>query len=99
MRSSASHNHAPSFLASQHEHQPSPPIEPEYLRPEDAARFLSISTKQLENWRRSGKGGPLFHKRSRRLVLYRVSDLRAWMAECRVSSTAQGHALTEGGAR
>src|SRR4051794_28773290 len=77
--------------------QQSDEIRAEYLRPKEAADFLSISAKQLENWRRAGKGGPQFSKKGRRLILYRVSDLRAWLAESVVTSTAQGHALAKGG--
>ena len=69
----------------------------EFLSPADAARYLSVSAKQLENWRRAGNGGPPFHKFSRRLVRYRRSELLAWADEHRRNSTAEAHAAEGGG--
>jgi hypothetical protein len=68
------------------------PTTAEFLTPKEAARFLSVSRKQLETWRRTGTG-PAFSKLGRRIVRYSVIDLRSWAERCRVTNTAQGHAL------
>jgi hypothetical protein len=47
------------------------------LTPDDAAAYLGIATKTLENWRstRDRKIGPAFIRISHRCVRYRESDL------------------------
>jgi hypothetical protein len=68
----------------------------EYLTSRQASALLSVSVKQLENWRRAGTGGPPFHKLGK-LVRYSIADVRTWAANRRVHSVAQGNALAEGG--
>lgn len=52
----------------------------EVLRTPEAARFVGLSPSTLEKLRRTG-GGPKFIKLARRVVVYRVEDLRAWLTE------------------
>lgn len=50
------------------------------LDPAEAADFLVvISRRTLDNWRSQGRG-PRYVRVGRRIV-YRLSDLREWMAE------------------
>lgn len=58
------------------------------LTPAEAARYLSISEKQLERFRRDG-GGPRYAKPTRKLVRYPIGELDAWIAEHLVSNTAE----------
>ena len=53
----------------------------EWLTPEDAARYLSLTPKGLEDYRRPEKrsDGPPFYRVNHRIVRYRRSDLDAWM--------------------
>ena len=53
----------------------------------EAARFLRVSTRTLERWRVAGNG-PRFCKAGRR-VLYRLTDLQAWLEACTFQSTAE----------
>ncbi|ATI12611.1 AlpA family transcriptional regulator [Acetobacter pomorum] len=52
-----------------------------------AAKFLSLSCRTLQNMRRDG-GGPAFVKISERRVGYTLSALREWVASRSVRSTA-----------
>ncbi len=63
-----------------------------YLSTHEAARFLSVSAKDLERMRREGRG-PRFAKLSRKMVRYSIDDLRAWVALHFVNNTAEGRAL------
>ncbi len=58
-----------------------------YLSPIEAARYLSISVKQLEHLRRRG-GGPRFCKVGR-LCRYPVPELDHWMHDHLVGATCQ----------
>lgn len=52
----------------------------------EAADLLALSAKTLRNWRLSGYGPP--HLKIGRLVRYRLSDLKAWLATCERASTS-----------
>ena len=59
----------------------------------EAADLLRLSIKTLRNWRLCGHGPP--HLKVGRLVRYRLSDLKAWLATCERASTSDrggGHA-------
>jgi hypothetical protein len=49
-----------------------------YLRPEEAARLLRISTKHLQYLRSQGRGAR-FKKLSHKVVLYCITDIRRWV--------------------
>jgi predicted DNA-binding transcriptional regulator AlpA len=51
-----------------------------------AADLLTLSVKTLRNWRLLGYGPP--HAKVGRLVRYRQSDLKAWLAICQRTSTS-----------
>jgi predicted DNA-binding transcriptional regulator AlpA len=44
----------------------------------EAAQFLNVSHRSLQNWRVRG-GGPRYVKIGGRIVRYRRSDLAAWI--------------------
>jgi predicted DNA-binding transcriptional regulator AlpA len=46
----------------------------------EASDLLTVSVPVMERWRRAGTG-PRFIRLSVRRVGYRLSDLRAWIAE------------------
>jgi hypothetical protein len=52
----------------------------------DAALFLNLSVRTLQNWRVSGRG-PCFVKIGRR-VQYRLADLEEYVATCIRRSTS-----------
>ncbi|MBL4544230.1 MAG: helix-turn-helix domain-containing protein [Rhodobacteraceae bacterium] len=56
---------------------------PEYLNTTHAAAFLGLTPAGMETMRKEGRG-PAFTRASSKLVRYRVSDLRDWMAQHRV---------------
>ncbi|MBI1384726.1 MAG: helix-turn-helix domain-containing protein [Rhizobiales bacterium] len=65
-----------------------------YLTTKEAAALLRYSPRSLEQLRITG-GGPPFCKLGdgpRARVLYRLSDLRAWM-ETRLRSSTTDHAM------
>ena len=66
-------------------------IEPEFMDTGAAAVLLGLSRRTLEGYRVSG-GGPDFHRFGNR-VRYRRSDLEAWAAKRRASTTAQADRL------
>ncbi len=49
-----------------------------WLNPEEAAEYLSLSSKTLAVWRCQGKG-PRYKVAGQRLVRYHVNDLDAWV--------------------
>jgi len=51
----------------------------DWLRPRDVERQFGIGRQTLANWRSVGRG-PAYITVSRRLVLYRRSDIEAWLA-------------------
>jgi excisionase family DNA binding protein len=61
----------------------------EYLSPEEAAAYLSVTSKFLAHLRSYG-GSPLYSKIGSRSIRYRRSDLDAWMAEKARTSTFAG---------
>jgi hypothetical protein len=65
-----------------------------YLSPEEAARFLSISKRELERYRTAG-GGPVFHKLGRRTIRYSVKELCAWMDRFKYANTADAASRQE----
>lgn len=55
-----------------------PPIATPWMAPDDAAAYLRLTVRGLEDMR--GKGtGPRFHKVNARVVRYHQSDLDAWL--------------------
>jgi excisionase family DNA binding protein len=66
-----------------------PNHEPKWITPE-AAKYAGCSHRTLEKLRQTG-GGPVYLKIGRS-VLYRQSDLDAWLEQCRRTSTSDlGH--------
>lgn len=59
------------------------------LSPDQAAPELGRKPSTLAKWRVSG-GGPRFIKSGGR-ILYRLSDLRAWMDSRTFTSTSEFH--------
>ena len=62
------------------------------LTQRDAAMWLRCSTRTLERLRLTGNG-PRYIKTTRR-VLYRESDLEAWVVSRMVCSTSEGRAAS-----
>ena len=57
------------------------------LNQKAAADLLNVSERTLERWRVEGSGPP-FMKAGRR-VLYRESDIEAWLNASKVTSTSE----------
>ena len=57
-----------------------------------AADYLNLSPRTLDGYRVSGEG-PAFHRFGNR-VRYRMTDLDAWAAERRATTTAEADRLT-----
>jgi hypothetical protein len=55
-----------------------PPVPTPWLAPEDAAAYLRLTVRGLEDMRAKGSG-PRFHKVNARVVRYHVNDLDAWL--------------------
>jgi hypothetical protein len=53
-------------------------VAPEYLTPEMAAEYLSVSVETLKGWRMAGNGPRLASTRHK-FVRYRRADIDAWM--------------------
>lgn len=62
-----------------------PPVPTPWFTPEDAAAYLRLTRRGLEDMRGNGTG-PRFHKVNARVVRYHRDDLDAWL-------------LSDGGAR
>ena len=62
--------------------------EHQYLRPEEAAELLRLSTSTLAKMRVNSDGPP--YTKSGRRVLYSLTDLHAWLAARKRSSTSEG---------
>lgn len=62
-----------------------PPVPTPWMAPDDAAAYLRLTVRGLEDMRGNGKG-PRFHKVGARVVRYHRDDLDAWL-------------LSDGGAR
>ncbi len=58
------------------------------LRADAAAKYLGVSVSVLAKMRMRGDGPP-FVKLGRRIVIYRLADLAAWMDQRQRVSTAQ----------
>ena len=54
-----------------------PPVPHEYLTPREAAQFVKLTPRALEQMR-GQKRGPRFHKVGR-LCRYKLDDLRSWI--------------------
>ena len=63
----------------------------EFMDTSAAAAWLALSPRTLEGYRVTG-GGPAFHRFGNR-VRYRRSDLDAWAAKRRATTTAQADRL------
>ncbi len=50
----------------------------ELLRPSEAAKILSVSTRTLDRWRRDGVGPRWFQEG--RIVLYPKKEIGTWIA-------------------
>jgi hypothetical protein len=66
-----------------------PPPGAPLLTPREAAAYLGVTTKALENWRGTG-AGPNFIRLSARCVRYIREDLEAHVWASRRRSTADG---------
>ena len=64
------------------------------LDTEEAARYLTLSPRTLEKWRKEGSGGPAFVKMGRRTVRYLVSALDSYIATSAASSTTEASATS-----
>ena len=56
------------------------------IREDDAAEYLGVTKRTLQQWRFNGKG-PLFVRISRRCIRYRRGDLVTWLEKRLASST------------
>ena len=74
---------------------PMPTSHTRYLTNSEAAAYLNLSPRTLENWRVLG-GGPRFRKFGRR-VIYAVDDLELWAVAqaCVSTSDAKGQAAPD----
>jgi predicted DNA-binding transcriptional regulator AlpA len=61
---------------------------PEHMRPAQAAEYLAVSKSFLDQARVAGTG-PRFVKISSSLVIYRRTDLDAWLAARVIASTSE----------
>ena len=66
--------------------RPTEPTE-RWLRPAECAALIGVKVKLLSRWRIEGCG-PCFSRLSRKVVVYSLADVRSWIAERRMSSTA-----------
>lgn len=57
------------------------------LRTREAAEYLTLSMKTLENMRWRGDG-PAYSKAGTKIVLYDICDLDRWLAESTAQATA-----------
>lgn len=55
-----------------------PPVPTPWFAPEDAAAYLRLTVRGLEDMRAKGTG-PKYHKVNYRVVRYHVNDLDAWL--------------------
>ena len=69
----------------------SQPAERQTLRPPEVEAVYGIGINHLQKLRMSGDG-PAYCKPTHRMVLYRRSDIEAWLEQCRVTSTSVGGA-------
>ena len=57
------------------------------IRAKEAAKFIGVAETTLAQWRMTGDG-PQFVKNGPRQVLYRISDVKAWVDRNVVSNTS-----------
>lgn len=71
---------------------PTPPNEPQYLTPEEAAKILRLSVRTLEGMRYSGKSPPYakFGQGRSSRILYPRDLLDQWVADQLRQSTTEG---------
>jgi excisionase family DNA binding protein len=62
-------------------HRPTPPP---LLTPREAADYLKVSEKTLEDWRRTGKG-PAFYRLGPCRVRYSLASVDQWLQSTSVS--------------
>lgn len=62
-----------------------------FLRPAEAAKYLNVSLSFLNKARLTG-AGPRFRKPTRRVILYAIGDLDAWVGRALASTSAGGAA-------
>ena len=58
------------------------------LTTDEAAAYLRVSPRTMEDWRRTGSG-PLYIPLARNCVRYRFGDLTQWIIRRRVRHTLQ----------
>ncbi|MBI1821140.1 MAG: helix-turn-helix domain-containing protein [Nitrospirae bacterium] len=63
-------------------------IDSELMSETEAAKFLNITPRCLQNWRLRG-GGPQFIRYSRRCIRYRKVDLEVWLESRVMTSTSE----------
>jgi excisionase family DNA binding protein len=63
-------------------------IQSSYMRTDEAARYLGLSSSLLNKLRLTG-GGPLFVRLAGRAIRYRPADLDAWADASAMASTSQ----------
>ena len=56
----------------------------EFLTEKQAADYLYISVRTLQNWRLRG-GGPIFKRLGARCVRYQITDIEKWIKKCNAS--------------
>ena len=62
-------------------------IQPRFLTVEQAAQYLGLSLRTLNNWRCLG-AGPRFHKFNGRMIRYKIEDLDSFAAAGARASTS-----------
>jgi len=62
--------------------------QPLYLKTDEAARYLGLSSSLLNKLRLTG-GGPVFVRLAGRAIRYRRADLDAWADASAMASTSQ----------
>lgn len=62
---------------------------PDNLTRNEAAAYLGVAAKTLANWASTGRVAIPFYKVGRRAVLYRRSDLDAYLASVKMTHTGQ----------
>ncbi|MEM8995835.1 MAG: helix-turn-helix domain-containing protein [Acidobacteriota bacterium] len=63
-----------------------PRIDDPFLITAEVGKLTNQSTRTLEKWRQNGTGPSYF--RMGRSVRYRLSDVEAWLEQCRRISTS-----------
>jgi len=58
-----------------------------HLRTKKTAEYLGVSQQILASWRVNGEGPP-YSKLGKRIIVYKVEDLDAWVQQGRRTSTS-----------